>query len=115
MAARVFLLSPAHCGGKRAQLLFKDRATFDLARRIRTNEGATLGEVFGFLSGLYFRGKMAYARAFAAPPTGVAGAMAITTSRGLVPVDMPVTLADLRAFGDVEIDCEDDQIGRAHV
>jgi hypothetical protein len=36
MAARtLFLLSPAHCGGKRAGYLMNERATFPLARRIQ--------------------------------------------------------------------------------
>ena len=30
--------------------------------------GAPMGDVFSFMSGLYFRGKLAYARAFATPP-----------------------------------------------
>ena len=45
-----------------------DRATFDLAVRLRGPGGAALGEVFSFMSGLYFRGKLAYARTFPAPP-----------------------------------------------
>src|SRR5690606_20239197 len=61
---RVFLLSPAHCGGRRAQLLLNEAAEFPLAQRIRSPEGAPLGEVFSFLSGLYFRGKLTYARRF---------------------------------------------------
>src|SRR5438270_1706544 len=65
---RIFLLSPASCGGKRAALLFNERAEFTVARRIRSEEGAPLGEVFSFLSGLYFRGKLNYARAFENPP-----------------------------------------------
>ena len=73
MRARVFLLSPAHCGAERARLVLRPEARFDLACRLRTPEGAPLGEVFSFLSGLYFRGKLAYARAFARPPEGVAG------------------------------------------
>ena len=52
---RVFLLSPANCGGERAQLLFSPGANFDLARRLRTRGGASLGEVMSFVSGLYFR------------------------------------------------------------
>src|SRR5947208_1101769 len=44
MSRRVFLLSPANCGGERAQLLFSPRASFDLARRIRAPGGAPLGE-----------------------------------------------------------------------
>ena len=106
-AQRLFLLSPAHCGGKRAQLVLNDAARFDLAQRIRRPQGAALGEVFSFLSGLYFRGKLAYARAFASPPAGLHGAYAITSNRGLLPVDAPITLNDLRAFSDNEIHLDD--------
>jgi hypothetical protein len=94
--ARVFLLSPAHCGGERAQLLFNPRANFDLARRLRTPDGATLGEVFSFLSGLYFRGKLAYAERFGVP-------LVITTNAGLRPADDRVTLDTLRAAARVDI------------
>jgi len=104
---RVFLLSPAHCGGKRAGYLFNDSATFDLARRIRQPGGVPLGEVFSFVSGLYFRGKVAYARAFGRPPDGVSGALVITTNRGLVPADTTVTLKDLRDMGCVDISAEE--------
>ena len=100
---RIFLLSPAHCGGKRASYLFNDNATFDLARRIREPGGVPLADVFSFVSGLYFRGKVAYARAFARPPAGVSGALVITTNRGLVPADTSVTVADLRDMGCVDI------------
>ena len=62
--ARYFLLSPANTGGERAKMLLNERATFDLAVRLRA-EGAPLGEVYSFISGLYFRGKMAYSAAFA--------------------------------------------------
>ena len=62
---RLFLLSPAHCGGKRAQLLVNGRGRFPLAARLRAGESVTLGETFAFLSGLYFRGKLTYARRFA--------------------------------------------------
>jgi hypothetical protein len=40
---RIFLLSPAGCGGRRAEILLRDEADFDLAIRLRT-EGLTLGE-----------------------------------------------------------------------
>ena len=60
----IFLLSPAYAGGERAKMIMSERAQFDLARRLRS-EGATIAEVFTFLSGLYFRGKIAYANAFA--------------------------------------------------
>ena len=100
--SRVFLLSPAHSGGKRAGLLLRPEAGFPLAARLR-GEGATLGEAFSFLSGLYFRGKLAYAREFARPPAGIAGAQVITTNRGLLDAETPVGLDDLRAFGGVDI------------
>ena len=93
---RVFLLSPAHCGGERAQLLFSPRARFDLARRLRSGEGASLGEVFSFLSGLYFRGKLAYASTFGLP-------LVITTNAGLRPADDRVTLETLRLAARVDI------------
>ena len=93
---RVFLLSPAHCGGERARLLLSPRATFDLARRVRAPGGARLGEVFSFLSGLYFRGKLAYAERFGLP-------LVITTNAGLRPADEPATLETLRAAARVNI------------
>jgi hypothetical protein len=104
---RVFLLSPAHCGGERANLLFREGANFDLARRVRRPPGAPLGEVFSFLSGLYFRGKLAYAEAFASPPAGRAGVYVITPNEGLRRPDEPVDLARLRAFAQVDIDADD--------
>ena len=101
---RIFLLSPAHCGGERARLLFRPEARFELALKLRTPQGATLGEVFSFLSGLYFRGKIAYARRFACPPADVEGQLVITTNRGLMSADEYVTLADLKQMGCVDID-----------
>jgi len=100
---RVFLLSPAHCGGKRAGIVLSERAQFDLACRLRDG-GAPLGEVFAFLSGLYFRGKLAYARAFARPPRAVARALVITPSRGLADADEPIFTTCLREFAAVDID-----------
>jgi hypothetical protein len=98
----VFLLSPASCGGRRAQLLLRDAAAFPLAHQVR-NGGASLADVFTFLSGLYFRGKVAYARAFARPPRGAEPALVVTSSRGLVPLDVNVTIEDLREFATVPI------------
>src|SRR5919202_1442833 len=101
---RIFLLSPAYAGGQRAQMMMSERAQFALARRLRSNDDRpTLGEVFTFLSGLYFRGKLAYAKAFA---TG-GGAFFITPNSRLLPVDHPIGVADLRGFGAVDIH-EDD-------
>jgi len=104
---RIFLLSPARCGGPRAQMLFNPEARFDLAVRLRELGGAPLGEVFSFLSGLYFRGKLAYARAFGRPAQGIAQGYVITSNRGLLPVDTLTTLEDLRSFGEVDIESSD--------
>ena len=92
---RIFLLSPAHAGGERAQLILSGGARFELAERLRS-DGAPLGDVFAFLSGLYFRGKLAYAGAFAAPPPGLPGSLVITAGRGLLPPETPVTVDELR-------------------
>jgi hypothetical protein len=100
---RVFLLSPAHAGGKRADLLLREGATFPLATRLRGVQGIALGEAFSFMSGLYFRGKLAYAQQFGRPPKGLAGALVITANRGLLPAETPVHAEDLRALGLVDI------------
>jgi len=100
---RIFLLSPAHCGGKRAELLLNERAAFPLAVRLRSSAGATLGEAFSFLSGLYFRGKLAYAYRFARPPGANAGVRVITTDRGLMDAGTEINTEDLRRFGTVDI------------
>ena len=100
---RIFLLSPAHCGGKRAAILLNEHATFPLAERLRSPSGVRLGEAFSFLSGLYFRGKLAYADRFARPPTGQRGVQVITTDRGLLASDAPVGTRELREFGTVDI------------
>lgn len=105
---RIFLLSPASCGGKRAALLFNDRAEFDIARRVRQHPGAPLGDVFSFLSGLYFRGKLAYAREFQNPPPRRApGIQIITPTDGLYAPGSLVTLKDLERFAAVPIDAEE--------
>ena len=100
----IFLLSPASLGGERARILLREAAAFPLARRLRSPDGAPVGEVFAFLSGLYFRGKATYARAFARPPSGAAGVLVITAGGGLVGLDQPVDAARLRAMARVPID-----------
>ena len=102
---RTFLLSPAYAGGRRAQMILSDRAQFDLARRLRAGRMASLGEVFTFLSGLYFRGKLAYAETFARPDSS--RVLVITPTRGLVPAETPITLRDLREFAQVDIEVDD--------
>jgi hypothetical protein len=103
MSNRIFLLSPAYAGGARARMLMSDRAQFELAQRLRTT-GATVAEVFTFLSGLYFRGKIAYARAFGCSAIGICSAFVITPTRGLVDANTPMTVGDLREFAEVDIE-----------
>jgi hypothetical protein len=95
MIRPVFLLSPAHCGGKRAQLVLREQASFDLAVRLRT-DGATLGEVFTFLSGLYFRGKLTYAEHFGR-------ALVIAPGWGLVPAQQPIRHGELEAIARIGV------------
>lgn len=104
---RIFLLSPASSGGKRASLLFSERAEFAVAQKIRTPSGAPLGEVFSFLSGLYFRGKLAYAIRFQNPPSGLEGIRIITPTDGLVSPQLPIGLNDLERFRAVPIEADD--------
>jgi hypothetical protein len=104
--SRVFLLSPAHSGGKRAAMLTRSTASFELARQVQIGV-ATLGDVFAFCSGLYFRGKLAYARHFVEPPQDAPGVLIITTSRGLVPPDTAIGLRDLAEFAAVAVDSEE--------
>jgi hypothetical protein len=100
---QIFLLSPARCDGRRAQVLLNPAATFDLAERVRSSRGAPIGEVFSFMSGLYFRGKLAYARAFGRRHNGAESSFVITTDRGLISVDQHVVRDDLLAFATVDI------------
>jgi hypothetical protein len=103
MSVQVFLLSPAYCGGRRAAVLLKEGAASRLAERLR--EGSlTLGEAFTFLSGLYFRGKLTYATAFAMPAEGT---LIITPTRGLQPPGMRVSIKLLREFAAVDVGADD--------
>lgn len=103
-ATRIFLLSPAYAGGRRAQMVLNKRAHFELAKKLRHKDGATIAEVFTFLSGLYFRGKIAYANAFARARNGDCGVFVITPTRGLVEASSTITLSDLREFAAGAID-----------
>ena len=84
-------------------MILNEHAEFDLARRLHSRERASLGEVFTFLSGLYFRGKLAYANAFACAAGGLCGVLVITPTRGLVDVRRKVGLRELREFAEVDI------------
>jgi hypothetical protein len=93
-------------------MVMSDRAQFDMAVRLRSAQGVAIGEVFAFISGLYFRGKLAYALAFARPPEPDAalagsGALVITPSAGLRAVETGITLEALRRFAAVDIASND--------
>jgi hypothetical protein len=104
---RIFLLSPAYAGGERARMILRDEAQFQLARKLRGKKGAPIADVFTFLSGLYFRGKIAYANAFARPARGMSGVLVITPTRGLIDARTRICLDDLREFACVDIHQED--------
>jgi hypothetical protein len=98
--AQVFLLSPAYCGGRRATMLLNPASQMELAGRLRGGT-LTLGEAFAFMSGLYFRGKLTYARHFGE------SIRVITPTRGLQTPEMPVTAKLLKEFAQVDVDSDD--------
>lgn len=103
-AERIFLLSPADCSGKRAKLLQNPASEQPIARALRSGDGAELGDVFAFVSSLYFRGKLAYARRFARPPEGVEGIHIITQGDGLRVPETRIRTDDLDRLAGVPID-----------
>ena len=76
------------------------RSKSDLGKRLR--EGAApLGDVFAWLSALYFRGKLLYAHRFASVEHGV---LVMTPGAGLRPPSALISAADLRAMGKIDIE-----------
>jgi hypothetical protein len=75
-------------------------ADFDVARRLQSGS-AELGEVFSFMSSLYFRGKLAYARAFARSDRGI---LVITPGDGLLSPESRIGVRDLRRYARVPVD-----------
>jgi len=71
-----------------------------------------IGEAFAFMSALYFRGKIAYARRFAVPPPGApelppelaSGIFVITPGFGLVPPEWPLTPERFRKIRRTPVD-----------
>jgi hypothetical protein len=115
--SRVFLLSPANCGGTRARQVLSPNATFALAEALRSPRGARLGDVFAFISGLYFRGKATYASRFASPPDAGneivgCGVHVITPNAGLRSPEIYVTQRAVRAFASGDIDASNDSYRR---
>jgi len=84
-------------------MLMREQAEFDLAMRLRGGT-ATVGEIYSFISGLYFRGKKAYSEVFGAAPQGVSHALVIVPGLGLVPPETILTLDQLRTVAKVPIE-----------
>jgi hypothetical protein len=84
-------------------MLLREQADFDLAVKLRQGT-ATIGEIYTFMSGLYFRGKMAYAEAFRAAPPGIPPGVVIVPGVGLVPPETAVDVGQLRTVADVPVD-----------
>ena len=101
--SRIFLLSPAKAGGRRYSILTSDEAGFELALKFRAGS-ATLGEIYSFISGLYFRGKIAYAAAFGAVPDQSSSALVIVPGLGLLPPATVFSPEQLRATAQIDVD-----------
>jgi hypothetical protein len=102
--SRIFLLSPADCSGRRGKQVLSLRASSELAESLRSRRGVPIGDLFSFVSSLYFRGKLTYARRFAAPPQDAGGVHVITATRGLRTPETRVTREAVRAFASGDID-----------
>jgi hypothetical protein len=102
----VFLLSPALVDGPRGKLLRSRRSTFPTALQLRQGLSIPIADVFTFISSLYFRGKIAYARSFARCPAAVThlSILVIAPGFGLVPPDWPVTLERLERMSRIPVD-----------
>ena len=80
-----------------------ERSSFPLARQLR-DRGASLGAIFSFMSSLYFRGKLSYARTFANPPLNLPGTLVVTPGSGLRSPDEILTIDELKEIAGVEVD-----------
>jgi hypothetical protein len=105
---KIFLLSPASLNGERARQLLDPGARFAAAESYRSADGVPIGDAFTFLSSLYFRGKIAYARRFAAPPPDLpgSGALIITPGFGLVPPEWRITVSRMKKLRSTPVDPE---------
>ena len=83
-------------------MLIRESADFDLARRLR--EGvSTIGEVYSFISGLYFRGKMTYAETFRAAPPGLPPSLVMVPGAGLIPPETMISVEQLHAISEISV------------
>lgn len=100
---RVFVLSPANLSGARGRRVLAGQADAPFMEPLRRGSTAPLGDVYTFVSSLYYRGKRAYSRAFGQRERGPV-TLVVTPTRGLVDDAEPVTLTELRAFAACDID-----------
>ena len=76
-----------------------------MGRQLRA-QGAPVGDVFTWLSALYFRGKLGYARRFARAPDGVPGALVMLPGLGLRPPETSIGAADLARMGAIDVESQ---------
>lgn len=100
-ASRIFLLSPASTSGVRAAQITAPEARFDRALELQSAGGVPVAEAFAFLSSLYFRGKIAYARRFAGGEDGI---RIIAPGFGLVPPSWRLTLERFEVMKRTRVD-----------
>jgi len=102
----IFLLSPASTSGIRAKQFTSPNSKFEAARLYRSPEGVPIAMAFAFMSSLYFRGKIAYALHFAAPPEAVGGygIYIIAPGFGLVPPDWRLTPERMKVMAKTPVD-----------
>ncbi|MDX1583536.1 MAG: hypothetical protein R3338_08050 [Thermoanaerobaculia bacterium] len=101
----IFLISPANLNGTRAKQLRSKHAMFEAAKAYR-NGGVPIGQAFSFMSALYFRGKLTYARRFSVSPTpgSIEPVQIITAGYGLVSPDWLIDQKRMRRLQRTKID-----------
>jgi hypothetical protein len=77
-------------------------STLALAQRLEAGT-LSLADAFSFMSGLYFRGKIAYATAFGRRGHGGPATLVITPTRGLQSPDLPLTRTLVEEFAAVDV------------
>jgi hypothetical protein len=101
----IFLLSPANMGGTRAKQISSPRAKFAAAVALRSQAGVAIEEAYAFMSALYFRGKIAYAQKFAAPPSSLEhGVFIIAPGFGLVTPGWSLDMTRFKKIKTIDVD-----------
>jgi hypothetical protein len=95
--------------GARALQLLCPQSQCAAAEAYRSGEGVPIEEAFSFMSSLYFRGKLTYARQFAAAPDSageprISGIYVIAPGYGLVPPDWIITTERMRRLRRIPVD-----------